>query len=110
MADQAKILAQSNPAATTLTDVYTVPVGVIHTVLSTIVVANRSTITTFYRISVALGGAADNLKQYIAYDSELPGADSRTWTIGITLAVGDVVRVYATDATVSFNIFGVEVS
>lgn len=78
--------------------------------MSSIVVANRSATPTTFRISVAVAGAADNNKQYIAYDVEIAGLDSITYTIGVTLGAADVVRVYATLATLAFNIFGVEVA
>jgi hypothetical protein len=42
------------------------------------------------------------------YDIAISGNNSFATTIGITLGAGDVVRVYNTLATCSFNIFGVE--
>jgi len=109
MTDTTKVLAQSNPSVTTLTDAYTVPAATT-TVISTITVANRSATPTSFRISVAVAGAADNNKQYLYYDVAIPGNDTFATTIGVTLATTDVVRVYATSATLSFNIFGVEVT
>lgn len=109
MADTFKVLAQSNPAATTLTDAYTVPAST-SAVVSTITVANRSATATAFRVSVAIAAAVDNAKQYIAYDVPIGGNETVTLTLGISLATTDVVRVYATLATLSFNIFGVEVS
>ena len=106
MADTYKVLAQSNPVATTLTDAYTVPAST-STVISTIVVANRGAATSF-RISIAVAGAADNNVQYIAYDVAIAANESKSFTFGITLATTDKIRVYATLATLSFNIFGVE--
>ena len=109
MANTLKVLGQSNPLAATLTDAYTVP-GVTSATVSTITVANRSATTTSFRISVAIAGAADNAVQYVAYDTAIAGNDTIAFTIGVTLATTDVVRVYATLATLSFNIFGVEVT
>lgn len=109
MADAASILAQANPAATTLTDAYTVPVGKIYAVVSTIFVANRAASTTI-RISVAKAGAADDPKQYLVYDAEVDDNGILPITAGITLALGDVIRVYSDSGSVSFNVFGVEVS
>ncbi len=109
MADTFKVLAQVNPSATTLTDAYTVP-GATSTTVSTLTVCNRSSTATTFRISVAVAGAADNNKQYLYYDTAAPGNDTLTVTIGATLAATDVLRVYATLATLSFNIFGVEVT
>lgn len=106
MADTYKTLAQANPAAATLTDAYTVP-ALTSAIISTITVANRSVATSF-RISVAIAGAADASQQYIAYDVAIGANETIALTFGITLAATDIVRVYATLATLSFNIFGVE--
>jgi hypothetical protein len=45
---------------------------------------------------------------YLYYDVTLAGNDTFIATIGITLATTDVVSVYATLATLSFNLFGQE--
>lgn len=107
MALTPKVLGQSNPSATTLTAAYTVPAST-KTTVSTITVANRSGTSTSFRISIAKAGAADSLEQYIYYDIAIPGNDTFAATIGITLEPTDVVRVYATLATLSFNVFGIE--
>ena len=109
MAQTYKTLAQSNPSATTLTDAYTVPAST-STTISTIVVANRSSTATSFRISVAVAGAAGDPKQYLYYDIPIPGNDTFCATLGITLASTDVLRVYATLATLSFSLFGVEIT
>lgn len=110
MADSAGVLAQVAPSAGVLTDAYAVPPTKTYAVVSTIVVCNRDPVAALYRIAVAVAGAADNVKQYIAYDEEIPGNSSFTWTLGITPATTDVIRVRTDNATVSFNIFGVEVT
>lgn len=74
------------------------------------VVANRSAIATSFRVSVSPAGAADSDEQYLYYDIAIPGNDTFAATMGVTLAATDVVRVYATLATLSFNFFGVEIS
>jgi hypothetical protein len=109
MAEAAKVLAQVNPSATTLTDGYTVP-GATSAVVSSITVANRSSTPTSFRISVAVAGAANDNKQYLYYDVEIPGNDTFVATIGVTLETTDVIRVYAAAAQLSFNIFGVEIT
>lgn len=109
MANTLKVLGQSNPVATTLTDAYTVPGGASATA-SSILVCNRSGTATTFRIGIAVAGAADTNEQYIAYDTPISGNDTIAFTVGVTLAATDVVRVYATLATLSFNIFGVEVT
>lgn len=107
MATTYKILGQSKPSAATLTAAYTVPALTTATV-STITVANQSSTATSFRISVAVNGAADTPAQYLYYDIAISGNNTFATTIGITLGAGDIVRVYNTLATCSFNIFGVE--
>ncbi len=109
MAETRLVLAQADPMATTLTDFYTVP-GATQVVCSTLVVANRSAVATTFRLSVAVAGAVDATKQYIAYDAAIAGNTTVSFTIGITLGAADVVRVYATLATLSFNLFGVTIA
>lgn len=109
MAEVLKVLGQNSPAATTLTDIYTVPAATQSTI-STISICNRSATATTFRISVAVAGAVDTVGQYIFYDQVIDGNSTFTATLGITLAATDKVRIFATLATLSFNVFGIEVS
>jgi hypothetical protein len=109
MAEAYKVLGQASLAATTLTDIYTVPAAT-STVLSTIVACNRTASPLATRVSVAVGGAADNLKQYLFYDTPIPANDSVVLTIGVTLATTDVVRAYAASLGISIGIFGTEIT
>jgi hypothetical protein len=104
-----KVLAQSAPSATTNTDIYTVGAGK-SAVVSTIVVANRTTSTATYRIAIRPAGATLANQHYIAYDVTVGLSDSTTLTLGITLAATDVITVYASTANLSFNVFGSEIS
>jgi hypothetical protein len=106
MADTIKVLGQSTPAAATLTDAYTAAAAA---VVSSIIAANRSATATSIRVSVAPAGAADATSQYIAYDFPIAGNDIVVLP-SFTVASTAKVRVYATLATVTFSIFGVEVS
>jgi hypothetical protein len=107
MAATPKVLGQSSPLAATLTDAYTVP-GATNVTVSTITVANRSATPTAFRVAIAVAGAVDSSEQYLFYDIAIDGNDTFAATIGATLAATDVIRVYATLATLSFNIFGIE--
>lgn len=109
MASALKVLAQSAPSAATLTDIYTVPAAT-SAAISTIVIVNRSATATAFRIAVAVAGAADATKQYLFYDEPIGGNQTITLTAGLTLATTDVLRAYATLATLSFSAFGVEES
>lgn len=109
MTDTLKVLGQSAPGAATLTDLYTVP-GATNTAVSSVTVCNRSATPTTFRLSVAPAGAADAVAQYLYYDVPLAGNDTFVATVGLTLAATDKVRCYATLATVSFGLYGVEVT
>jgi hypothetical protein len=104
-----KVLAQSAPSATTLTAVYTVPAAT-SAVLSSMIVCNRGTMATTFRISIAVAGLADTNKQYLYYDVPLSKNNTFIATIGATLGATDVVRVYAGNANLSFTLTGVEES
>lgn len=109
MADTLKVLGQSALSATTLTDVYTVP-SATNTTVSTITVCNRGATAVTFRVSIAVAGAANTNAQYLYYDQELDANSTFTSTIGLTLGATDVVRAYASNANVSVNVFGVEIS
>ncbi len=80
-------------------------------VVSSLVICNRDPDNSAkIRVSVAVGGAADDSKQYLYYDLDVDAADTFIATIGVTMAAHDVIRVYTDNATVSFNFFGVEVT
>jgi hypothetical protein len=109
MAEAFKILGSSAPAAATSSTLYTVPAAT-STTISSVTVCNTSATPTSFRISAAAAGVALATNQYIYYDQVIDGNSTYVATIGITLAATDVVRVYATLATLSFNAFGVEAS
>lgn len=107
MADTYKVLGQSDPTAATLTTIYTVPAAT-STIVSTVTVANRSATPTTFRLAVRPAGAAIANQHYFAYDVAIGANEAMSFTLGITLATTDVVSVYATLATVSFGVYGVE--
>lgn len=109
MAVTYKVLAQTRPNAATLTDSYTVPGGT-SAVVSSIAICNTAATQTTARVSIAVGGAGDGLSQYIYYDLNIPGKATFIATIGVTLAATDVIRVYATLATLTFTILGSEIT
>jgi hypothetical protein len=109
MASTLKVLGQSDPLAATLTTCYTVPLST-ETVCSSLVVCNRSATATTFRVAVSPAGAGISNEHYIYYDVDINGNDTFTATIGITLEASSVVRVYATLATLSFNLYGQEIT
>lgn len=102
-----KVLGQSSPAATTETVVYTVPAST-EAIISTLTVCNRDATAASFRVGISVGGGALGAADYIYYDLLAPPNDTFTATIGLTLAAADEVRVYASTANLSFNIFGQE--
>jgi hypothetical protein len=109
MAITYKVLGQSNPSANTNTDLYTVPSST-SAVCSTMVICNQAASAATFRIAVRPAGASISTPQYISYDTNLNANDSITMTIGITLATTDVITVRANTTTVSFNLFGSELT
>jgi glucose-6-phosphate dehydrogenase assembly protein OpcA len=109
MANTYKVLGQSNPSATTLTTLYTVPSST-EAVVSTITVANLGGSSATYRIAVRPDGATVANQHYVAYDVTVAANDTTTITLGITLNAADIVSVYASTATMAFNAFGSEIA
>ena len=104
-----KVLGQVNPSATSASSVYTVP-SATNVVVSTITVCNYGSSTASYRIAIRPDGATLENKHYIAYDSSVPANDTINLTLGLTLDETDVVTVYASSASVSFGVFGSEIT
>lgn len=104
-----KVLGQSAPAATTATTLYTVPAAT-STVVSTLAVCNQSASPTSFRIAVRPAGATLAAVHYLCYDVLLSGNDTYTLTLGLSLAATDVVTVYTAAATVSFHLYGSELT
>ena len=104
-----KVLGQSNPAAATLTTLYTAPVGT-QAVVSSIVIANLAASAATFRIAIRVAGSAISNEEYIAYDITLGASDSTVLTLGITLGATDVISVYASTTTVAFSAYGSEIS
>ena len=108
MATTYKVLGQSNPSATTETTLYTAGAAA---VVSTLVICNQASTAATYRIAVR--PAADGstaAKHWIVYGATVGASDSTALTLGITLAEGDLIRVYASTATLSFSAFGSEIA
>lgn len=109
MATAYKVLGQSNPSATTLTTLYTVPAAT-STVVSSIVICNQTASAATYRIAVRPAGAAVAAQHYIVYGATVAASDSTVLTLGLTLATTDVISVYASTANLSFSAYGSEIS
>jgi hypothetical protein len=108
MATTYKVLGQVEPAATTLTTLYTTPAAT-QAICSTLSICNQG-VSTLVRVAVRPAGEAINDKHYVVFDLAINANDTLPLTLGITLSATDVVSVYAGTATVSFNLFGSEIA
>jgi hypothetical protein len=104
-----KILGQVSPSATTETDLYTVPAST-SSVCSSLSICNRGGTQTTFRVSISQGGGATANKDYLYYDVTLAGNDTFIATIGVTLSATDKIRVYSGNASLSFQVWGTEIS
>lgn len=107
MADVIKILGQLACAATTEETVYTAP-NLTQTTISAITICNRSAADVTFRLYVAAGGESTGNKQYLYYDHTLPANATKTVGMGVTLNQTDEIQFYASAASLSINVFGVE--
>jgi hypothetical protein len=104
-----KVLGQSAPAATTETTLYTVP-NSYSAVISTIAICNQAATPATFRIAVR--PAADSTtaaKHWIVYGATLDGSDATMLSLGLSMAAGDKIQIYASSATMSFSAFGSEI-
>lgn len=109
MAYTYKVLGQSAPSATTNTDVYTVGSGK-SAIVSTITICNRASTAASYRLAIRPDGASLSNEHYIAYDVAIAANDTTALTIGVSLGDTDVITAYASSASLSFGVFGSEIS
>jgi glucose-6-phosphate dehydrogenase assembly protein OpcA len=109
MATTYKVLGQENPAATTLTTLYTVPAAT-NAVVSSIVVANLTAVDATFRIAVRPAGASIADEHYVGYDITVGASDSTVLTMGITMEATDVLSVEGSTADITFQAYGSEIS
>lgn len=110
MATTYKVLGQSAPTAATATSLYTVP-AVTQTIVSTINVVNTHASTAdVIRIAVRPDAAVLANQHYVIYGLSLSAGATFTYTGGITIDAADVITVYSTNGTSSFNAFGSEIA
>ncbi len=102
----ARILAQLKPEPSVLTDIFIVVSNAIAG-LGNIFITNQSATATTFRISIAPGGEADSLKQYLSYDTAICSNETIIIPIRESLIAGDTLRVYSESGTCSFNLFGI---
>jgi hypothetical protein len=107
MATTYKILGQITGSAAT-SSLYTSPTST-QTVVSSLVVTNRSTSNSNFWIAAIPSGDTLSEENWVAFNVPISGSDSVALTLGLTLAAGDSVQVSGM-ATGSFSLFGSQIS
>jgi hypothetical protein len=112
MATSYKILGQLNPSANAQSNVYVVPANTA-ALISSISIANSTSVNNSFSIVVVPAAnyavpAANTY--YVVRGCALPGSDSVSINLGLTLPANTVLAVNSTSSSVSFSAFGVEIS
>lgn len=108
MATVYKVLGQSNPAANTVTTLYTVPAAN-SAVCSSIAICNQGAANANVSVAVCQANTSVTATQYIVKDATCVANDTIFLTLGVTLAATDTIRINSTNANTSFAAFGSEV-
>jgi hypothetical protein len=107
MAQVHKQLAQSKPAATTDTTVYTVP-AVTKTLVYSVVIANVAAGSS--RARVHLVPSVVGTDNAIYYDILIPGRDTFVGNISVMMETGYFIVVRSNDGNCTFTISGIEIT
>ena len=79
--------------------------------VSTLTICNQTSSAATYRIAVRPSADSSTAaKHWIVYGATVAASDTTALTLGITLATGDKLQVYASSANLSFSAFGSEIS
>tara|TARA_Y100000114_G_C11605166_1_gene252400 strand:+ start:134 stop:463 length:330 start_codon:yes stop_codon:yes gene_type:complete len=109
MANEYKILGQVADASANDVELYLVPAST-SAIVSSITVCNREAATNTFRISTKTDNSSVANTDYIAYDTSIAANDTVTLTLGITLQAGAEISVGASDANVTFQAFGTQIT
>ncbi len=99
------ILGTSNPSASTLTTLYTVPANRLATL--TLTAVNRASTPAYIRVALATS-STPAASEYIEYDVVLGGLGATLERTGILLNAAKLLVIYASTADVAFNAYGFE--
>ncbi len=97
------LLGQLAPGAGSWQDLYTCPASTICTLR--VIVSNRAGADTSFRVAASKDGDVIANEHWLAPDKPIAGNDTGA-TIGFVISSGDVVRVYAGNANLSFTATG----
>jgi hypothetical protein len=108
MANAYKILGQVADASANDVELY-LATGV-EAIVSTIIVCNREAAANTFRIATKSDNSAVADTDYVAFDTTIAANDTITLTLGITLEAGAEISVGASDANVTFQAYGTEIT
>ena len=109
MANEYKILGQVADASANDVELYLVPAST-SAIVSSITVCNRESAANTFRIATKTDNSNVANTDYIAYDTSIAANDTVTLTLGITLQTGAEISVGASDANVTFQAFGTQIT
>jgi len=97
------VTEQVEPAATTLTDIYTIGTVIVSKIVS-VFICNKGAGADTVRIAQSVGGGAIADKDYIYYNLSIASTDTFLITTPIFGNSGDIIRVYSTTGDTSFTL------
>lgn len=103
-----KILGQIATTANTLSNVYSVP-SATEAVVNSIVVTNTGASNASFSLLVRPDTDSDGDKNYIIRGIIVPGNDSMTLNLSLTLPAKAVIKANSSLSTLSVGAFGVEI-
>lgn len=112
MANTYKVLALTALSATTNTDLYTVPAAT-SAIISAITVANSASTAATYRLAItgsATAASAVTVGDHVAFDVAIAANDTVSLNLGLTLEAAKKIVARSSTASVTFGVFGSEVS
>jgi len=101
------ILGQINPTANTLSKLYEVPAAN-SAVISSINIANLDANAAAFSVAANVSGVATANANYLAWRVSVPGNDSISLSLGITLNASSQISVNSNTSSISFSAFGTE--
>jgi hypothetical protein len=99
------IIAQAYPDAGVLAEIYCTPENVLVQVNS-IIATNHGPGVAKIKISLASEDAADDPKQYLVFDKEIPANEFILCPFTVYLRYEDMIRAASDTGNVSFNVLG----
>lgn len=103
-----KRLGNLAPAAATETDLYNSPATVTDVVVSALIVANRSASNATFRVSLSPEASSTATSDYLAYDLTIQARSVVELLRGVVIPPDYDLRVYASSADLTFQLFGQE--